>query len=75
MKSNHEQPSQFLSLGVPEDDNDRVSPQKHLADESISVNRKSFLLSFSGFRYLNKPENPCKKQHLSSIHEAQREIR
>lgn len=44
-----------LLLGIPKDDDDRVTTKKHLADKAISVDGKSFLLSFPSFRYLKTP--------------------
>lgn len=43
-----------FSLGVPKDNDHRIPSKKHLANEPVFVNRKSFLLSFTSFGQLNK---------------------
>ena len=46
-------PSRFLlSLGISEHKNDRISPQKHLTDESIHVYRFRSARTFSSLVYL-----------------------
>jgi len=37
-----------ISLGVPENNDNRISSEKHLTDEPILVNRECLFLSFAG---------------------------
>ena len=54
-----------LLLGIPKDDDDRVTTKKHLADKAISVDGKSFLLSFPSFRYLSPHFPDIFKNHVA----------
>lgn len=45
------------SLGIPENNDDRVPTEEHLTDESVLVNRERFLLTFPCLGYLNRTKN------------------
>lgn len=45
------------SLGIPKNNDHRISSEKHLTDESILVNWKSLFLAFPSLRHLDK-RNP-----------------